>query len=43
VYDFQSDPKLRATAEGLIDLEEDPKYRKKYATVWSAANAPTTS
>ena len=43
VYDFQSDPKLRATAEGLIDMEEDPKYRKKYATVWSAAKAPTTS
>jgi hypothetical protein len=43
VYDFQRDPKLRATAEGLIDLEEDPKYRKKYAAAWSGAKAPTTS
>jgi hypothetical protein len=34
VYDTVGDAKLRATAESLIGLEEDPKYRKKYATLW---------
>jgi hypothetical protein len=31
------DPQLCSQAEALILLEEDPKYRKKYATVWRAA------
>jgi hypothetical protein len=37
VYDAEPDEKLRATAEGLIALEEDAKYRKKYATAWRGA------
>ncbi|MFN3324168.1 MAG: hypothetical protein ACK5AZ_11780 [Bryobacteraceae bacterium] len=34
VYDLTRDPELRSTAEALIGLEQDPKYRKKYATLW---------
>lgn len=34
VYDVAGVEQLRATAEGLMALEEDPKYRKKYATLW---------
>jgi hypothetical protein len=34
VYDISTDPDVRSTAEALMDLEEDPKYRKKYATLW---------
>jgi hypothetical protein len=34
VHDATGDETLRATAEQLIDSEPDPKYRKKYATVW---------
>ena len=34
VYDATADPAVRATAETLIGLEEDAKYRKKYATLW---------
>ncbi len=34
VYDATADPAVRATAEALMGLEEDPKYRKKYATLW---------
>jgi hypothetical protein len=34
VYDATSDPEVRSRAEALMDLEEDPKYRKKYATLW---------
>ena len=40
VYDAEPDEKLRTTAEGLIALEEDAKYRKKYATAWRGAKAP---
>lgn len=40
VYDMEADAQLRATAEKLIQMEEDPKYRKKYATVWRAAKLP---
>ena len=40
VYDMEADAQLRATAEKLIQMEEDPKYRKKYATVWRAAMLP---
>ena len=34
VYDATSDSEVRSTSEALMDLEEDPKYRKKYATLW---------
>jgi hypothetical protein len=34
IYDVVGDEKLRAKALELIETEEDPKYRKKYATVW---------
>jgi hypothetical protein len=34
VHDATGDETLRATAEHLIDTETDPKYRKKYATLW---------
>lgn len=34
IYDSVGDAEVRAAAEALIDLEEDPKYRKKYAAVW---------
>ena len=39
VYDVEPDEKLRVTAEGLLALEEDAKYRKKYATAWRGAKA----
>jgi hypothetical protein len=34
IYDVAPDPLLRTAAVALINLESDPKYRKKYATVW---------
>ena len=34
VYDELEDEKIKAKALELIDTENDPKYRKKYATVW---------
>ncbi|MGZ3638519.1 MAG: hypothetical protein ACXVCX_11855 [Ktedonobacterales bacterium] len=34
VYDVTEDAEVRSTAVALLDLEEDPKYRKKYATLW---------
>jgi len=34
VYSIAPDEKLRATALALIETETDPKYRKKYMTVW---------
>ena len=34
VYDLAGDEKIPQTAERLIALEDDPKYRKKYLTVW---------
>ena len=40
VFDAVPNAQLRSTAEGLIQLEEDPKYRKKYATVWRSTKAP---
>jgi hypothetical protein len=36
----RADAQLRSMAEGLIELEEDLKYRKKYAMVWRTAKAP---
>jgi hypothetical protein len=34
VYDVTKDESIRARAVALIEIEEDPKYRKKYATLW---------
>lgn len=34
VYDVAGDAQVRSTAETLMNLENDPKYRKKYASVW---------
>jgi len=34
VYDATGDALLRSTAEALIAIEKDLKYRKKYATLW---------
>ena len=35
LYDEDPDEAVKMLALRLIDLEEDPKYRKKYATVWN--------
>jgi len=34
VYDAVKDEKIKAKALGLIETEEDLKYRKKYASLW---------
>jgi hypothetical protein len=34
VFDLVNDEQIRRTAERLMNMEEDPKYRKKYATAW---------
>jgi hypothetical protein len=34
VYDAVPDESLPATAGKLIEIEKDPKYKKKYATLW---------
>jgi hypothetical protein len=34
VYDLAKEEPIRSSAERLIALEEDPKYRKKYTAVW---------
>lgn len=34
IHDTVGDESLPATAAALMALEQDPKYRKKYATVW---------
>ena len=34
VYDTVKDEKIRAKAQELIEIEEDLKYRKKYASLW---------
>lgn len=34
LYDKDMDDKIRQTVLGLIETEEDLKYRKKYAGVW---------
>jgi hypothetical protein len=34
VYDATNDESIAATAASLIETEEDPKYRKKYLTLW---------
>ena len=40
VFDLVNDEQIRLTAERLMTMEEDLKYRKKYATVWRK-NKPT--
>lgn len=34
LYDEVKDEKIKDKALELIELEEDPKYKKKYASVW---------
>ncbi len=34
VYDETRDESLRATAAQLMEMEDDPKYSKKYGTLW---------
>ena len=34
IYDLVSEQKIRATAERLMAMEQDPKYRTKYEVVW---------
>jgi hypothetical protein len=34
LYDAINDETIRGQALALIETETDPKYRKKYATVW---------
>jgi len=34
MYDALKDEKIKERAVELIQLEEDPKYRKKYTTLW---------
>lgn len=37
LYDATQDETIRAVALALIDSEDDPKYSKKYASVWRQA------
>ncbi len=39
IYEFTGDESVRSTAEQLIVLEKDAKYKKKYGTVWRAMTA----
>jgi hypothetical protein len=34
VYDTVQDPEIPPRAQALIELEPDPKYQKKYRTLW---------
>lgn len=34
LYDHTGDKKIQIEAQELIETEPDPKYRKKYATLW---------
>ena len=34
VYDVTKDEKIKGKALELIEIEEDPKYRKKYLSLW---------
>jgi hypothetical protein len=36
IHDATDDARVRATALSLIELEDDPKYRKKYSRLWPA-------
>lgn len=37
LYDATGDDVVKTTALNLIDTEDDPKYRKKYAAAWRGA------
>lgn len=37
LYNEINDEEIKQTALELIEKEEDPKYRKKYATIWKKA------
>lgn len=39
-YEAMNDEKLSALALELIETEADPKYRKKYATIWKKSGLP---
>jgi hypothetical protein len=39
IYDASPDEAVRTKALELMDTEEDPKYRKKYACVWKGVSA----
>jgi HEAT repeat protein len=39
IYDASPDEAVRTKALELIDTEEDPRYRKKYAGVWKGVSA----
>jgi len=43
IYDAVGDESLRSTAAVLMKLEEDPKYKKKHATVWRSASTMPAS
>lgn len=38
LFDAVRDDGIRSRANALIQLEEDPKYKKKYSTVWPEAS-----
>jgi hypothetical protein len=42
IYEHFGDEELRSIAERLINEEEDPKYRKKYSTVWRSSVSQRT-
>jgi hypothetical protein len=39
IYDLTGDERVRSTGEELMKLEQDTKYKKKYATAWRSAPA----
>jgi len=41
LYDATGDAKLEATAQALIEMETDAKYRQKYARMWRAGRIST--
>ncbi len=42
LYDHTQDEAIRTKALDLIELEADPKYRKKYAAVWKSVKRPSS-
>jgi hypothetical protein len=42
VWEESGDEAVATTAAALIELEEDPRYRKKYARLWPARGGPVT-
>lgn len=43
IYDLSGDEGIRSTGEKLMELETDPKYRKKYGTAWRSAGPAQAS